>query len=347
MINILSRISASSASTGGSLKVFRNLTRGLERIGLPYVVNRSLDSCERIWVHDDVRAVPYLPPDARVVLGPNIYTFDLPTPQLPERMIFVYPSEWPRRHMQMLGYGAEPSAIWPVGVDVDEFPPRPIASQSKVLLYYKNRPPEALREVEALLHELGIEYRLLRYGSYREDELRAALAGSRYAVWLAGSESQGLAMLETLASGVPVVVYDCTSLAMNWMVELRVDAEVARLPVTSAPYFDDRCGMKATSMEDLRAALLRMNDAWTTYRPRDFVVEQLSLEKQARALVGLWDRIPPAADAPMGRPAIAPAEPLRLPPTWVVRAVLRQLRRRRFIRSAGELSQMAREATLS
>jgi len=68
---------------GGQIKVFKNLIKGLDRIGYPYVVNQRLDACERLWVHDDTRALPLLhklPAEIKAIVGPNLYVMprDMP-----------------------------------------------------------------------------------------------------------------------------------------------------------------------------------------------------------------------------------------------------------------------------
>jgi hypothetical protein len=58
--------------------------------------------------------------------------------------------------------------------------------------------------------------------------------------------------------------------------------------VTAAPYFDDSCGIKITSLGDFRKAVGHMMDRLNQFAPREYVLKNLSLEAQARAFVGLW-----------------------------------------------------------
>jgi len=52
MINLIST-QADSDVISGPAKVHRSLVKGLDAIGYPYVVNRSLNSTS-VWTHDDV-----------------------------------------------------------------------------------------------------------------------------------------------------------------------------------------------------------------------------------------------------------------------------------------------------
>jgi hypothetical protein len=331
VINLVSRV-AVRPTLGGTSKVFRNLIKGLDRLAYPYVVNRRLDSCRRLWVQDDLRVLRFLPgDDVRIVIGPSMYPFNLPSRQLGDKAVFVYPSEWPEEHWSAVGFAVRPSAHWPVGVDLDEFPERRPGHQTTVLVYYKHRRAGDLEQATGALESRRVPYRVLRYGQYTEPQFRELLHETGFAVWVSGTESQGLAMLEAMASGVPIVVFDCTRLSQNWATDLdfaRVDASV---PVTSAPYFDERCGLKTSTRQELGHAIDVMMDTWRSYTPRAFVRERLDLEGQARKFVDLWGRWGLTfEDGLRERPRCL--RQLRLPPTWIAHAVVRRLRSRRYFR---------------
>ena len=330
MINLVSR-AGSRGPVGGTPKLFANLTKGLDRIGYPYVVNQRLDACRRLWIQDDLRAVRFLPKGVKAVFGPAIYPFNLPSRDLGDDALYVYPSAWAQEHWTAIGLGVRPSVWWPVGVDVDAFPERPPHQGQRVLVYHKHRTDDDLKTATDALERRGIPYRVLRYGGYSEDEFRALLRETSFAVWVAGTESQGLAMAEAMASGVPVVVYDCTRLTQNWGTDLDFAAVDAPVAVTSAPYFDDRCGIKAPGAEDLERAIDVMRDAWRSYAPRQYVVEELALERQARAFVALWERWGLTFEEGLRERPSRSGE-LRLPPTWIAHAVVRRLRSRRYFR---------------
>jgi hypothetical protein len=54
--------------------------------------------------------------------------------------------------------------------------------------------------------------------------------------------------------------------------------------VTSVPYWDERCGMKFGGAADFEAAWRQFWELvrGETYRPRDYILETLTLERRAR-----------------------------------------------------------------
>ena len=330
MINLVSRMGA-RRGVGGTPKLFANLTKGLDRIGYPYVVNQRLDACRRLWIQDDLRALRYVPADVKAVFGPSMFPFCMPTRELGDDAVYIYPSAWTEAHWTAIGLGVHPSVRWPVGVDADAFPPREPRAQETVLVYHKHRSDTDLKIVTDALERRDIAHRVLRYGSYTEDELRALVRETSFAVWVAGTESQGLAMAEVMASGVPVVVFDCTRLMQNFGTDLDFAAVDAPIAVTSAPYFDERCGFKAATPAELENAIDAMRETWRSYSPRPFVVETLSLERQARAFVDIWSRWGLTFEGGLRERPRRSGE-LRLPPTWIVHALAWRLRARRYFR---------------
>ena len=55
MINIISKAYLSKNATGPK-KVVDNFIKGLDILGYPYVINKRLDACQRLWIHDDTAA---------------------------------------------------------------------------------------------------------------------------------------------------------------------------------------------------------------------------------------------------------------------------------------------------
>lgn len=77
---------------------------------------------------------------------------------------------------------------------------------------------------------------------------------------------------------------------LDGMLYVHPGPDGAHLPGTAAPFFDEQCGLRIDDLREFPHALERMQDGLGGFRPRDYVVENLSLEKQAREFVALWDR---------------------------------------------------------
>lgn len=294
MLNIISR-SANEKRIGGQVKVFQNLIKGLGRIGYPYVVNRRLDACEKLWIHDDTRALPLLaslPPRVKVIVGPNLYVMprDMPKKLDLSRAIYLHPSEWAVQIWQAQGFNLCPLKPWPVGIDTELFGPVPYGDRDQVLIYHKHRDPGELAQTKCVVEKMGLQYENVIYGSYRQDDFLEQLGVSKYVIWHGCHESQGIALLEALARNIPILLWDVVSLGQfrSSSRSYRFLDYEKQFAATAAPYFDSTCGIRILSIGELEAAIHRMEMEWHTFQSRSFVVHNLSLEKQAGALLDFY-----------------------------------------------------------
>jgi hypothetical protein len=66
--------------------------------------------------------------------------------------------------------------------------------------------------------------------------------------------------------------------------------EKAFRDTTSAEYFDERCGIKINDLNELGSAMKRMENNLGMFRPRQYVLENLSVESQAKKLLGFYEK---------------------------------------------------------
>lgn len=289
MINLISTQAGASSVTGPQ-KVFHNLTKGLDAIGYPYVVNRSLESTRRLWIHDDTVALSHAArSNACTVAGPNLYVMpaDMPDGLDLSGMLYIHPSQWVIDLWREVDFRACDLASWPVGIDLERF--RPATAQHgrpKVLVYHKLRPPEELQVILRSLEDAQLDHRVMEYGSYREEDFVTALKSASVVVWHGRHESQGIALEETLAADVPVLVCDVTQLSQE--TGSHFPPELDSVKVTAAPYFDATCGRRTLELDQVGRITREMLDHPAAFAPREFVRTHLSLEGQARAFVELW-----------------------------------------------------------
>ena len=295
MINIISRALVSDEVSGPG-KVAKNLVRGLELIRYPFVVNKRLDYCSRLWIHDDhdaLKRLGRLPPSIKVVVGPNLFhrTCHIPADVDLSRAVYLQPSEWAKSFWITFGFDKCPVEVWATGIDTYEF--RPQDSQKKhILIYFKQRFAAELAAVTELLDSKGLKYRIIRYPGYPQEEYKDLLADSRYVIWLGRQESQGIAFQEAMASGVPMLVWDVPNVGycdMGGSPSVFTSEENSYTNTTSAPYFDERCGIKIMGAAELAAAVELMERNWRKFNPRQYVLENLSLEKKARDLLNIFN----------------------------------------------------------
>lgn len=290
MINIISSFGDKAGGRGPG-KVFANLTKGLNQIGYPFVVNRELNATRRLWIHDDVTALYSLNrTPACKVLGPNLFL--LPSDISPaidfRDALYVQPSTWARDFWERAGFHDCPTSVWPVGVDTEAYVPGGDAGERRqILLYHKKRDSGELHRIQGLLDKLRLPYRLIVYGEYREPDFQQALASARFAIWHGCHESQGIALEEALACDVPILVCDVSTLSEERGGD-KLPAFLRDTPATAAPYFDRRCGIKIKGLAGFEAAAGFMIDHLKEFSPRQYVLENLTLRSQARAFVDLW-----------------------------------------------------------
>ena len=105
-------------------------------------------------------------------------------------------------------------------------------------------------------------------------------------LFLCEHETQGLAYQEAMAAGVPVLAWD-----EGQLVDTKIIPFVSpELKVSSVPYFDERCGMtfKIADFGSVYPAFWRNLAA---FRPRDYVMDQLSMEKAGLDYLSLYSSI--------------------------------------------------------
>ncbi|NTU71287.1 MAG: glycosyltransferase [Coriobacteriia bacterium] len=278
-------------ATRGPGKVIGNLLRGFELIGFEdFIINGAYDQGhDRTYILNapfELWTVAEFV-DESFVLGPNLFVVpddDASGVVAAARYgAYVQPSEWVASAWRET-LPSDKVVVWPVGVDTEAFCDTSEESKSvDVLVYFKHREPELLLECIDILEDLGLSRVVLEYGHYDEDSYRRALASARACVWLGAHESQGLALQEALSSGVPALVWDVRSTAE----EVGWSKKRPSMPATAVPYFDERCGERVFSADELRESMtpfLARLDAGE-FAPRAYVVENLGLEKQARAFL--------------------------------------------------------------
>ncbi len=292
MLNIISK-AYNSQTTSGPKKVVDNLIKGLDILGYPYVINKSLDSCHRLWIHDDSRALKFVYKlgYTKVIVGPNI-SFK----EKYEDIVLLQPSEWSKNFCTTYKYSSGPVDVWPTGIDTDLFFPKTDdILKTHVLVYFKERYEHELESVENLLKEKNITYTLIRYGSYKEDDYKDVLHAATYGIWIGRQESQGIALQEALSCDVPLLVWDVSSIG-HWNPINRkqknffTDEEMNFEEATSAPYFSSECGILVTSESELSTAVETMEKEYAKFNPRTYILENLSLKNQALAFLSLFEK---------------------------------------------------------
>ncbi len=287
---------------GGQERVFLNLRSGLDRLGISYSVNdyqyakknRAALACI-VGKPCVLNAMSWKNP---IMFGASGYSHPIDDPTLLDRLPIkrvLVPGPW-MEEMCRPCWGDAVKA-WPVGIDTDLWhAPAQEARQVDVLLYDKVRWKHDQLEnsliipIRSLLQNRGHSVLEMRYGFYREDDFYAALSRCRTMVFLCEHESQGIAYQQALSCNVPILAWD----RGGYWEDPNYSPHIVNFqPVTSVPYWDERCGRKfrdaaafgeiwPSFWEEIRAQL---------FSPRDYIMENLTLEKCAMDYCALAEEV--------------------------------------------------------
>ncbi len=287
---------------GGHMRLFLNLCAGLDRISVSYRVNDYWHA----RTHPDELACIVGKPCVLdkiewknpILLGAAVYSHPLDNPslleQLPIKKILV-PGPWMKEMCKP--YWGDAVDAWPVGIDTDLWHPSEAAQKSvDILLYDKVRWEHDRYEailigpIREMLKKRGYSFREMRYGFYREEEFHAALDQSRAMIFLCEHETQGIAYQQALSCNVPIFTWDRGG---NWQDPEYYPDKVNFAPVTSVPYWDERCGRK---FENVAGFSANWNGFWDDvegkrFRAREYILENLTLEICAHRYVELANNV--------------------------------------------------------
>ncbi|KRQ01382.1 glycosyltransferase [Bradyrhizobium yuanmingense] len=289
---LLRRLLLGKSFISGQRRVLLNLCAGLDRLGIRYRVN----DYRYIRKHPEELAciigrpfvLDWFKWKNPLLLGVAMYDHPIDAPEtlkdLDVRQVLL-PCAWYadmfRPHWPHVG-------AWPVGIETDLWVPAPAAQKKiDVLLYDKVRwdydryQPELIEPIRKFLEASGRTVETIRYGHYKEEDYKTALARCRSMIFLCEHESQGIACQQALSSGVPVFAWDRGG---PWQ-DPKYFPDKVRYEgnVSSVPYFDARCGMTFTDAGSFAAGWGRF---WSQvdaggFAPRDYVLDHLTLEKGA------------------------------------------------------------------
>jgi glycosyltransferase involved in cell wall biosynthesis len=287
---IIRRIVRGKQRPGGVMMIVLNLIKGLDKIGVPYRLNDH----SYIKKHpDEVACIigkPHVLFDRQwtnpVILGAGIYSHPLAYPDLfkthPNVKRFLVPGEWMRQMFEP--YYGDKVLAWPTGIDTDEWRPIPGKKTVDFLIYDKIRwehekyDEELLQPIINTLVRHNLSYLYIKYGAYTHTELKDKLAQCKAVIFLCEHETQGLAYQQILSTNTPILAWDRGG---YWQDPEYYPHKVKYGPVSSVPYWDERCGEKFTVILNFEESLKIFLANIEKYTPREYITENLSLEKCA------------------------------------------------------------------
>ena len=191
--------------------------------------------------------------------------------------VYIQPSQW----VCELWKPAEqilPVLNFPFPVEINKFKPTN-SIKNKVFIYFKARKQEELNILTNFLNIKNIPYEIFDYRKrYKEEDYLKYLQESKYGIWLGAHESQGFALQEALSCNVPLIVWNVSS--MNQEEGINYPA----IKATSIPYWDERCGEYFYNSNEFEETYNRFINKLDTYKPREYIIENLNEKKCAENL---------------------------------------------------------------
>jgi hypothetical protein len=172
----------------------------------------------------------------------------------------------------------------PCGVDVEWWKPAARAETPIAVVYWKSGAEAFCEQVEAIVRACGLEPRRVRslhgeHAIFRPVDYRELLAQSRIGVFLSTFETQGLALAEAWSMDVPTLAWDPQGEA-QW----RGRAFASR---SSAPYLTPATGRVWRTIDDLEAVLRGALADRSAFRPREWVLANMTDAICSAALYGI------------------------------------------------------------
>lgn len=304
---------------GGQMRVFLNLCAGLDKIGVRYRVNdyryAQKHPEEVVCIIGKPHVLDKVKWHNPIVFGASVFSHPIDDPDLLQRLpvkLVLVPGEWYRRMFEL--YYGDKVMAWPVGIDTERWRLEDGGRRSEVgfsegrcfgaeqkkkydfLVYDKVRweheryEKELIEPVREELRRRGCSFDEIRYGYYEEEDFRKRLGECRAMVFLCEHESQGIAYQQALSCGVPVLAWDRGG---YWQDPTYFPDRAKFEPVSSVPYWDERCGLTFLSAADFPEKLTEFRELLDAGRfaPRDYVLENLELGAKAREFVEIVQRV--------------------------------------------------------
>lgn len=175
----------------------------------------------------------------------------------------------------------------PFGVDTEKFiDKKSISQRNNVIVYFKHRSPEDLCLIKNFLHLKNIEYTIFSYNmKYDEHDFINCLQNSKFCIWVDAHESQGFALQEALSCDVPLLVWNVTSMNQEY------ETSYSNLPATTTSYWDNKCGEIFYNIDELENTYNKFIINIDNYKPREFILENLSIEICENKLIDFINNI--------------------------------------------------------
>jgi hypothetical protein len=257
-----------SATMNGPHKVVDNLIKSLEQEKIEYAINEEKYEHNFLVQYDATAHEKHSKIEQdTTIIGPQVWLFDGYGKFLIENQNYykkiIAPSIWVKnKFIHKFNIPRDKISVWPVGIESFN---NTRNMTYDCLIYFKRRDEKELESVKEFLTNFNLSYKMVEYGGYTENTFMENVNQARFCFLINGTESQGIAVQEIMSMGVPIICWD-----LKWWLD---QGEEYRVPATSIPYWDSRCGEVFYDIDK--------------YDPKAFIRDNLSFECSVKILLDI------------------------------------------------------------
>tara|TARA_B100000035_G_scaffold315153_1_gene334129 strand:+ start:1952 stop:2806 length:855 start_codon:yes stop_codon:yes gene_type:complete len=263
------------------------LIKMLEYLKIKYTVGTHvhIKDCDVIYSPSNpIDASLY--PNKKFIFGPHFSTFPnekvVNIKNTHNNCVYIQPSEWVYQLWKSFSIVQHiPLQVFNFPVNTEKFAPnKSFDERSRVFIYFKRRKPEELDFVIRFCKRKNILPQVFDYVKrYDEQEYLDCLQNSSFGIILDAHESQGFAIEEALSCDVPLLVWNVKTMDQEH------GSSYQKIPCTSIPYWNnDECGNMFYERDELETAFHMLIKNLPLYTPRQYILENVSVEKCAQRL---------------------------------------------------------------
>lgn len=266
----------------GPHKVVKNLLMSLDQENIDYAVNEEKYEHNFLLQYNDIAHEKHSKIELDTcIIGPQVWLFDTYGQFLIEHQDYykkmIAPSQWVKdKFINKFNLPENKISVWPVGIETFKNE-RDITYDC--LIYFKRREQKELDAVKQFLDNQNLTYKMVEYGGYGEDRFKNLVNQAKFCFLINGTESQGIAVQEIMSMGVPIIAWDIK----EWLDQ----GEAYRVPATSIPYWDERCGEVFFNIDELDVTFSKFYATLDEYDPKAFIKDNLSFECSVKTLLDI------------------------------------------------------------
>ena len=299
--SIVRKIVRGPSRPGGQMMVAINLLKGLDKLGIQYRFNdfayAKRNPNKLIGVIGKSNLIFENKFKNPILFGASIFSHPLECPDLfniyPNIKKILVPGPWIKAAFDEY-YGDENVIAWPTGIDTyhwnesikDDIPEFDFLIYDKVMWNYENTEHELINPIREILNSRNLTFETIRYGFYEPDDLKKKVARCKSVIFLCEHETQGIACQQISATNTPILAWDKGG---YWQDPEYYPDRVKFTPVSSVPYWHEKCGEKFTNLLDFSGKLDLFTSKKSNYQPASYIENTLSLEKCALDYANIYN----------------------------------------------------------